>query len=135
MRSELAEWLRDEVKARGGGVREIERLTGVAKATLSRLMNGRLKGRPELETLVKLSEGLNRPLADLVEWSGSDLGLPDEDDDLVARLRAEASADPVVAEILLRLRDAPPEDRRAVLRYLRGGLDTGPRVEQDDEAT
>lgn len=120
----LAAWLRDEAHRRGG-VRKISRLTGVGVSTLSRIINERLDGRPELETLVKLSEGLNRPLADLVEWAGDDLGLPGTDDDLLLRLRAEASRDPLLAEILALLRTAPEEDRRAVLKYLRGALGSG----------
>lgn len=119
----LAAWLRDEVKRRGG-VRKVSQATGVSVGTLSRIMNEQ-QGRPELETLVRLSEGLSQPLADLVEWSEVDLGLPEADDALLARLRAEASRDPLLAEILTLLRDAPPEDRRAVLKYLRGSLGSG----------
>jgi transcriptional regulator with XRE-family HTH domain len=120
----LAAWLRDEAHRRGG-VRKVSRLTGVGVSTLSRIINEKLDGRPELETLVKLSEGLNRPLADLVEMAEVDLGLPGADDALLARLRAEASQDPLLAEILTLLRNAPEEDRRAVLKYLRGALSSG----------
>jgi transcriptional regulator with XRE-family HTH domain len=121
---ELADWLREEV-VRRGGVRPVYRLTGVGIATLSRIMNNKLDGRPELETLVKLAEGLNRPLADLVEMAGDGLGLPDDEDALLIRLRAEATQNPELAEILRLLRDAPPEDRTAVLKYLRGALGSG----------
>lgn len=116
----LAEWLRDEVARRG--VRGVVRDTGVAAGTISRLMNEQNQGRPELETLVKLSQGLGQPLANLVAWAGDPLGLPDEDDALLARLRAEAGLDPQLAEILRLLQDAPEQDRRAVLTYLRGAL-------------
>lgn len=120
----LAAWLREEVRRRGG-VRKVSQLTSVGVGTLSRIMNEKLDGQPELETLVKLSEGLNRPLADLVEMAEIDLGLPEADDELLTRLRAEASQDPLLAEILTLLRSAPEEDRRAVLKYLRGSLGNG----------
>lgn len=120
----LAAWLREEVRRRGG-VRKVSQATGVGVGTLSRIMNEKLDGQPELETLVKLSEGLNRPLADLVEMAEIDLGLPEADDELLTRLRAEASQDPLLAEILTLLRSAPEEDRRAVLKYLRGSLSNG----------
>lgn len=120
----LAAWLREEVRRRGG-VRKVSQLTSVGVGTLSRIMNEKLDGQPELETLVKLSEGLNRPLADLVEMAEIDLGLPDADDELLTRLRAEAAHDPLLAEILTLLRTAPEEDRRAVLKYLRGALGSG----------
>lgn len=120
----LAAWLREEVRRRGG-VRKVSQATGVGAGTISRIMNEKLDGQPELETLVRLSEGLNRPLADLVEMAEVDLGLPEADDELLTRLWAEATHDPLLAEILTLLRDAPEEDRRAVLKYLRGSLSNG----------
>lgn len=130
---QLAAWLTAEVERASAttetgehltGVRAVAHLTNVGEGTISRIMNDKLKGRPKLATLVRLSTGLGRPLADLVEMSGDDLGLPDEDDELVNRLRAEASSDPLLAEILNLLRSAPDQDRRAVLTYLRGALGT-----------
>jgi transcriptional regulator with XRE-family HTH domain len=128
---QLAEWLAgivEDAVAEGDdgerltGVRAVAQLTGVGTGTISRIANNELKGRPKLATLVKLANGLNRPLADLVEMSGAGLGLPSDDDALLARLQAEASLDPLLGEILDLLRSAPSEDRRAVLRYLRGAL-------------
>lgn len=116
----LAAWLRAEIERTN--VRDVAARTGLGTGTISRIANEQLKGRPELGTLVKLADGLNQPLADLVEWAGDDLGLPADDDELVARLQAEAATDPQMAEILRLLRDARPEDRRAVLTYLRGAL-------------
>lgn len=129
----LAEWLSSEIKhatatnAAGEsltGVRAVAELTGLGIGTISRIANGELKGRPKLATLVALSTGLGRPLADLVELAGDSLGLPSDDDALLTRLQAEASQDPLLAEILTLLRAAPDQDRQAVLTYLRGALGT-----------
>lgn len=119
---QLSAWLQREIKAREGGVREIEELTGVAKSTISRIANGTQTTPPSLETLVRLSEHLGQPLIDLVEWAGLNPGLPAEDDALVRRLQAEAQTDPQLAEILALLRTASDQDRKAVLTYLRGAL-------------
>lgn len=121
---QLSAWLQREVAARKGGVREIEELTGVAKSTINRIVNGTQKTPPSLDTLVRLSDKLGQPLIDLVEWSGLNPGLPAEDDALVRRLQAEALTDPQLAEILALLRVAPDQDRKAVLTYLRGALGT-----------
>lgn len=119
----LAVWLRGEIARTS--VREVAARTGLGTGTISRIANNQLKERPELTTLVKLAEGLHRPLADVVEMTGEGLGLPGEDDDLLARLQAEAASDEQLAEILRLLRQAPEQDRRAVLVYLRGALSSG----------
>lgn len=115
----LADWLQQQADALGG-TRALSRRTGIRESTLSRLINGKNKKAPYMATLVQLSETLSQPLADLVEWSGAPLGLPDEDDALVRRLQGLAEVDPQVREILDLLHAATPEQRRAVLAYLRG---------------
>lgn len=114
----LAARLREEIDRKG--IRDLAERTNLGVGTLSRLMNQ--KAAPDLETLVKLSNGLSEPLADVVEWAGYDLGLPADSDALLARLRAEAAHDPQLAEILDLLREVSDLDRRAVLTYLRGAL-------------
>lgn len=113
----LAEWLRQKVAE--SSYRDVEAVTDVSRGTLERIAKNKLKESPDLVTLIGLTK-LGKSLADLVEMAGFSLGLPPEDDDTVARLRAAAAYDPQLAEILEALQQANAQDRRAVLTYLRG---------------
>lgn len=105
---QLAAWVREATER--DTIRVLSEKTGIGTGTLSRIANNQLKEKPELETLMRLALGLKRPLADIVEAAGIDLGLPDDGDAILARLRAQADHDPQMGEILALLLQADEAD-------------------------
>lgn len=61
----------------GLGVREIERITGVSKATISHLMSEK-EDNPKLETLVILASVIGRQLRMIDHFRAALLDLPDD---------------------------------------------------------
>lgn len=88
--TELARFLSSFMRAEGLSLRDMESRTGVSKALLNNLINGKVV-EPRLSTLVGIARAVDLPLGRVIELAGFDLGLPTSPDAL-AEGRAQAAA-------------------------------------------
>lgn len=120
IQTDLARFLAEQGKT----YRELEELTGIPDSTISKIINGKLKGLPELETLVKISVAFNLPLWRVVEMTGLDSGVSIAPDDQAKRVAALVKTYPVMNQIVDRLTKLHQSDLRGVLAYLEAILNS-----------
>lgn len=101
------------------GYRTLEEETGVPRSTLAKIVQGQLKGLPELETLIKLATTFELPLWRIIEMAGADVGMAQTPSAQSRRLAGLAQTYPeFMAPIIDSLLRLDPSDLRGVLAYL-----------------
>jgi|SRR5579859_1893051 len=115
----LANFIRDQLRARGWSQRDLAAHAGIAQATISRLLN-RTDIDFELTTLVQLSIVFEIPLWRLIALAGFPISVPDmtglEDQQL--RLAVLAATFPWVLPLVEEIANLTPDDRAGVMAYL-----------------
>jgi hypothetical protein len=98
--SRLADLLRQQMDMNGWGKRELERETGVKRASIDHILDND-DAVPRLDTLDKFSKRFRMPLGHLIRLCGYEPNADDADDDeLMRRLSAVMSAMPQFRPII-----------------------------------
>lgn len=101
------------------GYRILEEETGVPRSTLAKIVQGQLKGLPELETLIKISTTFELPLWRVIEMAGADVGMAQTPSAQSKRLATLTQSYPeFMSPIIDNLLQLEPNDLRGVLAYL-----------------
>lgn len=112
----LAELLNHHMALRGWSQRELEKQSGVNRASIRNAIDE--GGVPTLVNLEKLAKALNLPLWHLVEACGVDLGLSYTPDERTRRAAALMHAVPQYEQIINHLAQVAPDTLDGVLKYL-----------------
>jgi transcriptional regulator with XRE-family HTH domain len=115
--SALANFLREQLRARGWSQTDLAAEAGLPKTTVSRLLNDRVD-EPELSTLMKLSVALEIPLIRLIELAGFPVEAPAPPAAQHQRLTILAESLPWLTPIVEQLAALEPADLESVLTYL-----------------
>lgn len=100
---DLADFLQAEINRTS--LRDVAAHTKVAKTTIDSITKRRLKALPEIGTLARIAEAYRKPLWEVMQMAGVDLGLPQSDDERYRRLAALATRKPALEHLIERLYD------------------------------
>lgn len=114
--SELSRKLNEELRTQS--YRDLEEKIGVSRGTLEHLAKERNEEFPKLETLDKLAIYWKKPLWQVIEMAGIDLGLAKSVNDTIDQLNSLARRMPEIEPIVVYLLKLYPEDLRGVVAYL-----------------
>jgi len=98
--------------------RDLEAKTGVSRGSLEGIVREQITEFPKLETLDKLATYWKKPLWQVIEMAGIDLGLAKSVSDTIDQLNSLARRMPEIEPIVVYLLKLYPEDLRGVVAYL-----------------
>jgi transcriptional regulator with XRE-family HTH domain len=116
MPSILGSLIRVRLNQRGWSATDLAAEAGIAKSTLSRLMNDEVV--PDLATVVKLSDTLAIPLPEVIEATGLSVERGLTSGEREARFVSALEAVPWLKPLLGPLAQLTPEEQASVLSYL-----------------
>lgn len=129
--NEFGQLIRAKRKLDRISIRDAAERIGIGNGGLSELENG--KRNPEWETIVKIHDGLDIPIEDMIRAAAKDQGIamPERSNqELIEALNNRAAAFPDLLGLLRLLEGSDPASYRAFLRMFRAWQ---AQSEQDDE--
>lgn len=127
MSMDLADFL--AAKLAQSNYRDMEALTGVSRGSLEALIKRQNTGLPEIETLTRIAHAYKKPLWEVMQMAGVDLGLPTSASETAQRLDALVAQVPGLSGVVKRLKDeydVRPDYVKGVLLGLEASLGVPP---------
>lgn len=111
-------FLWEEMGRKGLTLPQLEEITGIPDATLSRILNNGVTDGPKAYQLAKIARGLGLKFWYVMQRAGYDVGAPDEPSGEAQRLAAVFLEDPELSALLHDAEPLDPRDRDAVRAYI-----------------
>ncbi len=124
---DLSEFIEDKVKR--SSYRAVAKKTSVSRGALEAIVNRENEEFPKIGTLARIAEAYDKPLWDVVEMAGADLGLPQNDTSRARRLAQLVARHPqfeAVAKKLIDKIDSNPEYVDGVIAAIAASLNETP---------
>ena len=128
---DLADFL--AAKLAQSNYRDMETLTGVSRGSLEALIKRQNTGLPEIETLTRIAHAYKKPLWEVMQLAGVNLGLPHNATDAAQRLDALAQQVPGLSGVIKRLKeeyDVRPDYVKGMVIGLEASLGVPPNAAQ-----
>lgn len=113
----LANFLRNQLEGRGWTQQDLVDETGLARATVSRLINGQI-AEPDLSTLHRLADVFEMRMSRLLEICGYPVGDATPPSQQAQRLAALVESLPWLGPVTEDIATLTPDEREGLLVYL-----------------